>query len=77
MKNITKYDKHILIAFVRACLLVLVASAFFMPSFVENDSDGYNIYRVSVNSRLNFVFLSEKSTKGKAFNCAKGRSFTK
>ena len=49
MKNITKYDKHILIAFVRACLLVLVASAFFMPSFVENDSDGYNIYRVSVN----------------------------
>ena len=49
MKNITKYDKHILIAFVRACLLVLVASAFFMPSFVENDSDGYNMYRVSVN----------------------------
>ena len=49
MKNITKYDNHILIAFVRACLLVLVASAFFMPSFVENDSDGYNIYRVSVN----------------------------
>ena len=49
MKNITKYDKHILIAFVKACLLVLVASAFFMPSFVENDSDGYNMYRVSVN----------------------------
>lgn len=30
-------------------MLVLVASAFFMPSFVENDSDGNNIYRVSVN----------------------------
>lgn len=30
-------------------MLVLVASAFFMPSFVEYDSTGYNIYRVSVN----------------------------
>lgn len=49
MKKLTRFNKYILISFVKACLLVLVASAFFMPSFVENDSDGDNIYRVSVN----------------------------
>ncbi len=30
-------------------MLVLVASAFFMPSFTINDADGYNMYRVFVN----------------------------
>ena len=30
-------------------MLVLVASAFFMPSFVESDSTGHNIYKVFVN----------------------------
>ena len=49
MKKITRFSKHILISFVKACLLVLVASAFFMPSYVENDTDGYNIYTVFVN----------------------------
>lgn len=49
MKKLTKYSRHILISFVRACLLVLVASAFFMPSFVESDSTGHNIYKVFVN----------------------------
>ena len=49
MKKITRFSKHILISFVKACLLVLVASAFFMPSYVENEADGYNIYTVFVN----------------------------
>lgn len=49
MRKITRFSKHIVISFVKACLLVLVASAFFMPSYVENDSDGYNIYKVFVN----------------------------
>ena len=49
MKKITRFGKYIVISFVKACLLVLVASAFFMPSFVENDSNGYNIYKVFVN----------------------------
>ena len=49
MKKITKFNKHILISFVNMCLLVLVASAFFMPSMVKNKKDGDNIYRISVN----------------------------
>ena len=31
--------------------------------------------RVSENSRSDFVFVSVKSTKGKALNCANGQSF--
>ena len=49
MRKLTRFNKHIIISFIRACLLVLVASAFFMPSYVENDRDGYNIYKVFVN----------------------------
>ena len=49
MKKITRFNKYILVSFVKACMLVLVASAFFMPSFVENDFEGNNIYRVTVN----------------------------
>lgn len=49
MKRLTKYSKRIIIGFIKACLLVLVASAFFMPSYAENDRDGYNIYKVFVN----------------------------
>lgn len=49
MKKITRFSKRIIISFVKTFLLVLVASAFFMPSYVKNDRDGYNIYKVLVN----------------------------
>lgn len=49
MKKITRYDRRMLICFIKACLLVLVASVFLMPSCAKKTRDGYNIYRVFVN----------------------------
>lgn len=49
MKKITRYDRRIWIWFIKASLLVLVASAFFMPSCAKKARDGYNIYKIFVN----------------------------
>lgn len=51
MRSITGYYRHILVSFIKACLLVLVASTFFMPSIDKSESDGYNMYQVTLNGK--------------------------